>query len=75
MLLPAESIKYAKLNAEINKVANIKFLAGSAEAIFQDLTFNSSETTVLIDPPRKGCDEAFLKQLLAFSPKRIVSLA
>lgn len=68
----ADSIKYAKINAEINGLKNIRFLAGSAEAIFEDLTFDASKTTILIDPPRKGCDEAFLKQLLAFSPKRIV---
>jgi 23S rRNA (uracil1939-C5)-methyltransferase/tRNA (uracil-5-)-methyltransferase len=27
---------------------------------------------VVIDPPRKGCDEAFLAQLDAFSPRRII---
>jgi hypothetical protein len=38
----------------------------------QSLTFPSDQTTILIDPPRKGCDESFLKQLLAFAPARIV---
>ncbi|KAK9896104.1 S-adenosyl-L-methionine-dependent methyltransferase [Cystobasidium minutum MCA 4210] len=70
--ISSESIKYAKLNAEINGLKNIRFIAGSAEAIFEGLTFDASKTTILIDPPRKGCDELFLKQLLAFSPKRIV---
>jgi 23S rRNA (uracil1939-C5)-methyltransferase/tRNA (uracil-5-)-methyltransferase len=27
---------------------------------------------VIIDPPRKGCDEAFLKQLFTFSPRAVV---
>jgi len=27
---------------------------------------------VVIDPPRKGCDESFLTQLLKFGPKRVV---
>ncbi len=27
---------------------------------------------MVIDPPRKGCDESFLTQLLKFGPKRVV---
>ena len=27
---------------------------------------------MVIDPPRKGCDESFLKQLLNFGPRRVV---
>ncbi|KAL8818950.1 MAG: hypothetical protein Q9223_002514 [Gallowayella weberi] len=33
---------------------------------------NDQDSIVLIDPPRKGCDDAFLKQLLRFRPWRIV---
>ena len=29
-------------------------------------------TAVVIDPPRKGCDESFLHQLLAFGPRAVV---
>ena len=43
-------------------------------ALMQNLEFPAVKTTVLIDPPRKGCDEPFLKQLLAFAPARIVSI-
>jgi 23S rRNA (uracil-5-)-methyltransferase RumA len=31
-----------------------------------------NSTVVLLDPPRKGCDEVFLKQLISFHPKKIV---
>ncbi len=31
-----------------------------------------AESAVIVDPPRKGCDEAFLEQLHAFAPRRIV---
>ncbi len=27
---------------------------------------------IVIDPPRKGCDETFLNQLFAFGPKAVV---
>ncbi|CAD6576365.1 MAG: tRNA(m5U54)methyltransferase [Cyphobasidiales sp. Tagirdzhanova-0007] len=67
----AESIKYAKLNAQLNGLRNVEFVTGSAEAIFEGLAFPANETTVLIDPPRKGCDERFLRQLLAYTPARI----
>jgi tRNA (uracil-5-)-methyltransferase len=36
------------------------------------MTFPAAQTTVVIDPPRKGCDTAFLSQLLAFDPASIV---
>ena len=51
---------------------NIDFILGEAEAIFSHLDFPGAEATVLLDPPRRGCDEAFLRQLLAFAPARIV---
>ena len=31
-----------------------------------------SPTTVVIDPPRKGCSPGFLDQLFAFAPRRVV---
>ena len=37
--------------------------------------FNPEETAVVIDPPRKGCDLPFLKQLLEFGPARIVYMS
>jgi 23S rRNA (uracil1939-C5)-methyltransferase/tRNA (uracil-5-)-methyltransferase len=37
--------------------------------------FPKSTTTVVIDPPRKGCSEEFLKQLYQFSPERVVYMS
>lgn len=31
-----------------------------------------AQAACILDPPRKGCDDAFLRQLLAFAPRRIV---
>ncbi|GAA5925740.1 tRNA (uracil(54)-C(5))-methyltransferase [Sporobolomyces koalae] len=69
------SIKWAKKNAEYNKGpgrGEIGFRDGKAEAIFGDISFPPDQTTVLIDPPRKGCDELFLQQLLKLSPATII---
>ena len=34
--------------------------------------FPGHQTAVLLDPPRRGCDQIFLTQLLAFAPRRLV---
>ncbi len=63
---------WARRNAELNKISNATFLASSAEAIFADIAFSADETAVVIDPPRKGCNEEFLNQLFTFGPSRVV---
>ena len=37
--------------------------------------FPKSTTTVVIDPPRKGCSTEFLDQLYKFSPERVVYMS
>ncbi len=66
---------WARYNAEANDIKNVKILNASAEEIFKDITYPSTETTVLIDPPRKGCNEEFLNQLFSFSPTRVVYIS
>ena len=66
------AVRWAQANARINGIDNARFLIGRAEAIFRGLSFEGKETTVIIDPPRKGCDESFREQLVAFRPARIV---
>jgi tRNA/tmRNA/rRNA uracil-C5-methylase (TrmA/RlmC/RlmD family) len=68
------SVRFARENAAANKIANATFTAGDAAAIFAGLdpAFVPAETVVVIDPPRKGCDEAFLRQLFAFGPRAVV---
>ncbi|MFK7909701.1 MAG: class I SAM-dependent RNA methyltransferase [Akkermansiaceae bacterium] len=63
---------WARRNAELNKIENTTFLASSAEAIFADISFPADETAVVIDPPRKGCNQEFLNQLFAFGPAKVV---
>jgi len=66
------SIAFARENAAANNIANATFLAGDASAIFAGLLFPPRDTVVVIDPPRKGCDENFLNQLFAFGPRAVV---
>ncbi|KAL9017729.1 MAG: hypothetical protein Q9185_004952 [Variospora sp. 1 TL-2023] len=67
------SIASARANATLNRVTNAEFVAGDSADIFaQAKHFPPDESVVVIDPPRKGCDEGFLRQLLGFRPRRVV---
>jgi tRNA/tmRNA/rRNA uracil-C5-methylase (TrmA/RlmC/RlmD family) len=70
--LSATSIKFATENAAANGITNATFKAGDAAQIFAGLEFPPADTAVVIDPPRKGCDEQFLNQLFAFGPRAVV---
>jgi len=72
-----KSIEYARRNAELNGLSapGVRFLAADAPELFKvvDKTvYDPDETVVVLDPPRKGCDASFLRQLLAFAPTRVV---
>ena len=68
------SVRFARENAAANRITNATFTAADAAAIFSGLdpAFVPADTAVIIDPPRKGCDESFLKQLFAFRPRAVV---
>ena len=66
------SVKFATENAAANGITNATFRAGDAAQIFAGLDFPPADTAVVIDPPRKGCDESFLRQLFAFGPRAVV---
>ena len=64
----------ARRNAARNGIANATFVEATASAVFGRLPASVApdRTAVVVDPPRKGCDADFLRQLLAFRPRRIV---
>jgi len=66
------SVAFARENAAANGIANAVFAAGDASSIFAGLGFPGAETAVVIDPPRRGCDESFLRQLFAYGPRAVV---
>ena len=70
--ISASSVEFARANAVANGVTNAGFQVGDAAAIFSGLDFPPGETAVVIDPPRKGCDDAFLDQLFVFGPRTVV---
>ena len=66
------AIGQADANAARNGITNARFVAGEAAALFAGISWPGAETAVVIDPPRRGTDEAFLAQLFAFGPRRVV---
>lgn len=72
--LSADSIRFATHNAALNSLAHkVSFRAGDAAQIFGAVNdFPPARTALVVDPPRKGCDEAFIRQLLAFRAQTVV---
>ncbi|KAF3164816.1 tRNA(m5U54)methyltransferase [Orbilia oligospora] len=73
--ISSQSIESARKNAIENGIHNARFITGNAEAIFANINFPPELTSMVIDPPRKGCDELFLSQLLKLGPKRLVYIS
>ncbi|MEF2290704.1 23S rRNA (uracil(1939)-C(5))-methyltransferase RlmD [Virgibacillus dokdonensis] len=68
-----EAISDAKRNAELNGITNVEFVVGEAEKVMPWWKAQGLRPDVIIvDPPRKGCDEAFLEAMIEMEPKRIV---
>ncbi|PVI08413.1 uracil-5--methyltransferase [Periconia macrospinosa] len=72
--ISSSSIASATTNATLNNLppSSARFIAADAAALFASIKTPASETVVMIDPPRKGCDESFLRQLVGYGPARIV---
>lgn len=67
-----DSVGYAEKNAQLNNLANASFIVGEAQKIFEKVDTPPEETSIIVDPPRKGCDHQFLDQLLQFKPAKVV---
>lgn len=72
--ISSSSIQSATTNARLNNLpeSSTRFIAADAAALFSAIESPASETVVMIDPPRKGCDESFLRQLVEYGPARVV---
>jgi 23S rRNA (uracil1939-C5)-methyltransferase len=68
-----EAIEDAKRNAELNGITNAEFAAGEAEVVIPNWYKEGNSADVLVvDPPRKGCDEALLNTIIEMKPKKVV---
>ncbi|OEF97040.1 23S rRNA (uracil(1939)-C(5))-methyltransferase RlmD [Desulfuribacillus alkaliarsenatis] len=65
-----EAIEDAKYNAEINGITNVEFAVAKAEDWIPKLSIRPE--VIVVDPPRKGCDQALLDTIIDMRPKRVV---
>jgi 23S rRNA (uracil1939-C5)-methyltransferase len=68
-----DAVRDAKENAALNNIENALFYTGSAEDVCPRLIKNGDKAdVVVVDPPRKGCDERLLDSIGKMSPEKIV---
>ena len=73
-IVPA-AVENARENAALNGIANAVFFEGRAEEVLPDWHGSHPEEradVIVVDPPRKGCDEALLAVMVQMEPARIV---
>lgn len=83
----AQAVEDAKSNAKLNGITNAEFFAGNVEEVLPAFYERGNRTTVkdagsgedmlhpdviVVDPPRKGCDEKCLETMIKMRPERIV---
>ena len=77
-----QAIEDARENAKRNGITNAEFFVGKAEEVLPEFYEKMSKEAggsdmlhpdvIVVDPPRKGCDEACLDTMLKMRPERIV---
>ena len=59
-----EAIVNANKNKELNNITNAEFILGKAEDKIEELVKEKEINALIVDPPRKGCEESFLKSII-----------
>lgn len=69
-----QAIDDARRNAGINGIENVEFFVGKAEEVLpEEYEKNKIHADVIVvDPPRKGCDEKCLETIVKMRPERVV---
>lgn len=68
-----DAIKDAKINAKLNNLDNVEFYVGKAEEVVPKMySEGKTANVVVVDPPRKGCDEKVLDTIVSMKPDRVV---
>ena len=68
-----QAIENAKENARLNGLENIEFVCSDAAKYADKLSKQGMHPdVVVVDPPRKGCDQLTLDSIVKMAPKRLV---
>ena len=67
------AIENAKINSSLNGIKNTEFYCGDCGEVVDKLIESGyTADVVIVDPPRKGCDEKTLSLINTIAPKRLV---
>ena len=69
-----QAIEDARVNARLNGIENVEFFVGKAEEVLPE-KFEKEKIyadVIVVDPPRKGCDQVCLDTIVKMQPKRVV---
>ena len=69
-----QAIEDARRNAALNNITNAEFFTGKAEEVLPEQYEKNKvyADVIVVDPPRKGCDQVCLDTILKMAPKRVV---
>ena len=73
----SQAIDDARRNARLNGIDNAQFFVGKAEEILPAYyeEHRDHADVIVVDPPRKGCDETLLRTILAMRPQKVVYIS
>ena len=69
-----QAIEDARRNAVLNHITNAEVFTGKAEEVLPEQYAKNKvyADVIVVDPPRKGCDQVCLDTILKMAPKRVV---
>ena len=71
-----QAVENSKKNAKLNGISNAHYICDSAEnAIKKWLNQGIKPSIIMVDPPRKGLTESFIKSSVSMNPKKIVYIS
>ena len=71
-----EAVENSRKNAEINGITNAHYVCAPAEEAIQNwLKEGIQADVILVDPPRKGLTESFIKASISMEPKKITYIS
>ncbi|HWR62255.1 MAG TPA: 23S rRNA (uracil(1939)-C(5))-methyltransferase RlmD [Clostridia bacterium] len=69
----SQAIENARENARLNGISNVEFLVGESETVIPGMYKKGIRADVIVvDPPRKGCDERLLDVIAQMRPEKVV---
>ncbi len=70
-----QAVINARENARLNRVRNAEYFCGAAEKVAFQLIKKDKPDVVILDPPRKGCDEKLLRVAAETGAEKIVYIS